>query len=674
MNRRQFFQKTIPLGLYPLVAGSLPISSLAATSPLTINPCNVTDRSMVVIYLGGGNDIINTAIPLNQMSDYANNRPDIYIPENELITLDSTLSDSQQLGLHPSLTGFKSLYDQGELSIVQRVGYGSPNRSHFKALDNLLTGSGGGTNNQTGLWGRFLKDRYPSYNGNPFIGEPDPLGLLFGKMNKTGFHTFEQHAYEMNLSGQDPAGFYTLISSLSGEPIPTIPMTEHGGFLSHIAEIENSVNVYAERISHTFNSGANSSSAAYPDSSLGNQLKTIARMLSGGSRTKVFMATTGGFDTHVNMVDSSDAKTGKHAGLLGNVGNSIHAFQNDLKNLGLDSNVMTVVFSEFSRKIVQNSNYGLDHGTLSSMFVIGKGVEAGIIGDNIQLNDQDKRGAANPNQLQHDYRQVYSTLMQDWLGANDPSLDATFSNPSLYSQKINLVNESSLIPASCYYTPQAPIVCACIQVKLTLEGFYDTVQQTMTTNLVDSGLIPTTQPYAAAPFGYSGSESVVTFPADTVDWLFVELRNGADLSQIVAQKVVLLRKDGFVMETDGTPGVSFDGVTEGHYHLAVFHRNHLGVISSDSVLMDAPSFIYDFTAGAHTAAGEGQLKYLGTTWALFSGDVDKNQIIDNQDFNVLEENTGSTGLYHTADMNGDGNIDNQDYNLWFANRSKLGNL
>ncbi len=674
MKRRDFFRTAAPLGLYPVLSGSLPMRTLAATSPFLFDPCDVTDRSMVIIFLNGGNDIMNTLVPLNQLSEYAQVRPDIRLPESSLITLDGTLPDNRQLGLHPSLTGFKNLYDEGMLNIVQRVGYELPNKSHFKALDNWLTGSGGAQQNlPTGFMGRFLQDRYPGYNGNPFLGEPDPLGILFGSMNKTGFHTFEQHSYEINLSGQDPAGFFSLISSLSGQPIMNIPDTEQGEMLRHIAEIENSVNVYAQRISETFNNGLNSS-AAYPNSSLGNQLKTIARMLNGGSRTKLFMATTGGFDTHVNEVLEDDTTTGNHANLMKNVGDSVKAFQDDLVAMSLDSNVVTVIFSEFARKIIQNDSLGTDHGTLGSIFVVGKGVEGGVLGDNINIEEQDNQGAAHPSQLQNDYRSVFASLMQNWLGASDTSLDATFLSPAYYASLPTLINTNNIVPSSCYHEPDTPIVCACVQVKLLLEGLYDDSTQTMRTTLNDNGLLPMQQPYGTSPFNYSGMETVATLPADVVDWVLLELRDAEDLNIVVARKAVLLKDNGFVVEADGIPGVIFDGVTDGSYHLAVFHRNHLGVISSEPILVNAPSFIYDFTKSDLTASGEAQLKKVGMAWCMMAGDSDGNNLIDNRDFNISEQNDGQSAVYHTADLNADGEVNAADYDLWFENRSKLGEL
>ena len=674
MDRRKFIQQSASLGLFPLVVNGMPFQSLASTTPFNLNPCDVTDRSVVIIFLNGGNDIINTAVPLNQFSDYANFRPSIYLPENSLLTLDNNLPDTQALGLHPSMGAFKNLYDDGLLTLVQGVGYDQPNRSHFKSTENWLTGSGGNLPNLGDGWiARFLNDRYPGYSGTPFDGEPDPLGLLLGNTISTGFHSIEEHRLEINLSGQDPAGFYTLISSLGGAPIPSIPDTEHGNMLAYLETISSSVNVYASRISETFNNGTNS--ATYPDSSLANQLKTVARMLNGGSRTKVFMLSKGGWDNH-NFINTPGATTeGTHANLLGDLSNSVGAFQEDLQTLGLGDKVLTVIFSEFGRKIIQNGSQGTDHGTLSSMFLVGNGVEGGVVGNNINLSDQDNPGAPNPSQIQYDYRQVFSSVIQDWLGANDDSLQSTFINNQYYNNRPNLINASNLVPEQCYYTPQIPTSCACIQVRVILEGYYETGTQQMRTQLSSLNLLPATQPYNTAPFNYNGTETFTTIPDDTVDWLLLELREADNISNVAARKAVLLRKDGYVMDTEGVQGVSFDNVPDGTYNLAVYHRNHLAVLSADPIPTNAPtSFVYDFTTGVGKAEGDNQLKQVGDKWAMIAGDTDNNQIVNNQDYNYWKQQSGQSAQYSKADISGDGQVDGSDLPFWEGNRSKLGQL
>lgn len=665
-----------PLGMMPLLGAGLPIKTLSATSPYLLNPCDVTDRSIVIVYLSGGNDIFNTNVPLDQYSDYANHRPDLAIPESSLITLDSTLPANQQIGLNPALTPFKDLYDNGKLAVVQGVGYPQMNRSHFKSKQNWWEGSAGSEQYNTGWVGRFLDDRYPSYAGIPFTNEPDPLGMLFGNMNEAGFHTFSEHSYEITMSGQDSNGFFSVISSLTGDPIPNIPNTHHGNMLQFLENMAASLNLYAGRVQQVFNSGTNDGGANYPDSGLGNQLKTVAKLLSGGSRTKIFMVSKGGFDNHAGLINAGNTTQGKHADLLSDTFTSIKSFQDDLTAQGLDDNVMTIVFSEFGRKVIQNGSLGCDHGSLSNMFIVGKGVEAGVVGNNMDLTNL-SGGAPHNNQLQNTYHKVYATLLQDWLGASDTSVnDNIFNNAAspYTSQKLNLINTSNIVPPGCYFTPIVVTGCACMQVKVFLEGFFDAGMGEMKTDLGSSATFPSTQPYNFAPFNYSGTENFSTLPPDTVDWLLLELRDANDFSNVIERQAVLLRKDGFIMQADGTLGANFENVVVGDYHLAVFHRNHLAILSANRVELDNTTLVQDFTLSTSSAYGENQLKSVGSIYTLFAGDISANHIIDNADYNYHQTNQGAGIGYDKGDLNGDENIDTNDYDLWFGNRYKLGKV
>lgn len=664
------------MGMMPLLGTGLPLRSIAATNPAIANPCNVTDRSLVIVYLNGANDIFNTNVPLDRYSEYYNHRPNLALPENQLITLDASLPSDQQIGLHPVMTAFKNLYDEGKLTVVQGTGYQSQSRSHFTGLKNWLQGNGGPQKYNTGWLGRFLNDRYPSYAGLPFLNEPDPLAMLFGRMNDTGFHSTAEHLFEMTMSGKDANDFYSVISTLTGEPIANVPSTDHGNMLQFLENVASSLNVYAGRVQQVFSAGANSANVTYPDSDLANQLKTVSKMLSGGSRTKVFMVSKGGFDNHATLVDPTDVLGGKHPGLLSDTFNSIKAFQDDLMEQGLEDNVMTLVFSEFGRKIIQNGSYGCDHGTLNSMFLIGKGVEPGVVGTNINITDLVK-GAPNNIHLQNSSQQVYTTVMQDWLGANDDSIDNNiFYNASspYTAQKLNLINGANAVPSNCYFTPEVITACACMQVRVYLEGFYDGTLGEMKTDLANAASFPSSQPYNTAPFNYAGAEQFTTIPANAVDWLLMELRDAGDLSHVIERQAVLLRKDGFVMQPDGTPGVNFAAVPTGDYHLAVFHRNHLAVLSADVIELDNVNFIMDFTQSGIAALGEDQLKPINGIYALLAGDISANHIIDNADHNYYQLNQGTGVGYEVGDLNGDEKVDAMDYDLWFENRFKLGKM
>ena len=211
-----------------------------------------------------------------------------------------------------------------------------------------------------------------------------------------------------------------------------------------------------------------------------------------------------------------------------------------------------------------------------------------------------------------------------------------------------------------------------MQVKVALEGFYDTATSEMSTTLASSATFPTSQPYSAAPFNYAGTESFTALPADAVDWLLLELREADNFEVVVARQAVLLRKDGFIMQTDGTSGVSFANVPSASYHLAIFHRNHLGVMSSLPVALDASNYVYDFTQADWKAYGNQQLKSVGNIYALFAGDMNGDNIINNQDYNYYKLNAGSNVGYAIADIDGDNDANTQDHDLWFGNRSKIG--
>ena len=671
MKRRDFLHAGLTSAVAPVFLNGYGLNSISAS----ITPaatCNFSDRTLVIIYLAGANDIINTAVPLDQFSAYAGHRNDIQLPEASLLRLDDSLmGTSQDLGLHPALTSFKDLYDSGKLSLIQRAGYPVPNRSHFAAEDILLKGIDGTLANNSveeGWIGRFLKDKYPTYKGIPFGTELDPLGIILGATPSTGFHTIEDHTLEINLSGQDPAGFFNVISSLSGQAISQFPNSEYGQLLNYISVIEKSTQVYSERVSEVFNLGNNLTT--YPATSLGNQLKTVARFLSGGSGTKVFMARKGGWDNHVNEVVANNTVIGTHANLLTDLGDSVKAFQDDLQALGISDRVTTVVFSEFGRKVIQNGSYGTDHGTLSTMYVVGDHVNAGVYGDNIDLSDIDSQGAANPAQLEHDYRSVYGSLLQDWLGASDASLLSAFPNtpPATVLQNVPIINTINAADSACYFNPVQPISMF-LNIKFFLEGYYDTSTGEMRTDLLDQGLLPYNQPFGDTRYSYFGTEQVSTFPNDTVDWVLIELWN--ELNLVVNRKAVLLRKDGRITDFNGLYSVPFSSMHPERFRIAVFHRSHLGVLSKNSIIPENNAGRAVNITSMNSVFGTNQLKAVGSTYALIAGDLDQNGIINSGDYSLWKRSE-DVGGYRTTDLNGDGMTDEGDYLLFDNNRSRLG--
>lgn len=453
MKRRNFIKLTSTASALSL----MPTDVFALFKAAGMESCpNINGKKIVLIQLAGANDGLNTTVPLNQYDIYSNLRPTIKLSDsgaNGIINLDTTLNLSDQIGLHPSLTGFKSLYDSGLMRVIQGVGYPIQDKSHFKSTDLWLSGGDGTPANNvsdSGWVGRFLENYYAD-----FLNANFPLGIQLGSSeNSLGFHGEVEHGLSLNINGQDPSGFYSVINGLGGAAPTTIPNSEYGDLLRFILDNDTSSNTYAQTISAAFNSGSNS--LTYPSTSLSNQLKTVARFISGGLQTKVYLVKIGGFDTHdLQVASNTTSHLGKHADLLTDISESIKAFITDMNNQNKGEDLIAVTFSEFGRKAGENGNLGTDHGEIAPMFVFGKSISPGISGTNVDLSEAVSANNYQIKTVQHDYRRVFSTILQDWFGVNNSTLDLTFYNKTTQSgytnAKItNLMKSQNTVPSSCY--------------------------------------------------------------------------------------------------------------------------------------------------------------------------------------------------------------------------------
>jgi uncharacterized protein (DUF1501 family) len=453
MKRRNF----IKLGASASVLTMLPTEVFALFKSAGLSTCpNVNNRKIVLIQLSGANDGLNTVVPINQYSAYASLRPNIKLNEtgpNGIINLDTTLAIDNQIGLHPSLTGFKNMYDNGLMRVIQGVGYPIQNKSHFKSTDLWLTGGDGTIPNNlldSGWIGRFLENYYANYLTATF-----PLGIQLGSSdNSLGFHGEVEHGMSMNINGQDPSGFYSIINGLGGAAPTNIPASEYGDLIQFILNNDAATNLYAQAISTAFNNGSNSTT--YPSTDLANQLKTVARFISGGLQTKVYLVKLDGFDTHnLQVQDNSNTHIGTHANLMNKLSEAVNSFILDLNNQTLGDDVVAVTFSEFGRKAGENGNLGTDHGEIAPMFVFGSSINPGVSGTNVNLSEATSTNNYQIQTVQHDYRRVFGTILQDWFGTSTPTLDLTFydntNNVGFSGSKItNLMKSQSIVPISCY--------------------------------------------------------------------------------------------------------------------------------------------------------------------------------------------------------------------------------
>ncbi len=675
MKRRDFLRKSLAFGSGSLLFSQLPFRAFATAEMLPLLNCpDINDRILVTVFLKGGNDGVNTLIPISQYDTYSQYRPGIRISDtgtNSFIPLDNTMPLADQIGLHPAMTAFKSMYDDAKVRVLQGVGYPNINGSHFKSTDLWMAGGDGtpANFNLDGGWmGRFLDTVFPGLYGTPIAEYQDPLGIQLGDRKPAlSYYNHGGSFVAANLSQQEPGGLYDSIQGIGAAPHDNVPATEFGSQLDYIMQVENSTNVYAQRIQDVFNSGVNSS-VVYPQTDLGNQLKTVAKLISGGCKTKVYMVHIDGFDTHAAQADSGSPHLGRHTELLSELCDAIKAFHDDLSILGHEQKVLTATFSEFGRQVIENGSLGTDHGTLGPMFLFGSSVEPGVSGTNVDLLDINNAGKPNESQMQYDYRAVFRTLIQNWLGASDTVVASTlFGAHALIP---SLVNTNYVVDPTCYvdtYIPQIQL-----RAKVFLEGFYDTTLGEMHTELRNQGLLPTTQPFNQAPFNYEGTETVQVMAPDITDWVLTELRDASDINIVVKKQAGLLRSNGDLMDISGLQGITYRNVNAGNYHLVIYHRNHIAVASSVSIDSNGGA-IYDFTTSASSALGVGQLKDLGGgVFGMFAGDFDANGKNDVADSALWEANPAKIGGYTNIDGDGNGVVNVQDYNLWKRNQTQTG--
>ena len=355
---------------------------------------------LVIIQLAGGNDGLNTVIPAENDTYFAK-RPDIAIKKVDALALKNGMY------LHPSMTGIKSLYDQGNVAIVQNVGYANPNRSHFRATDIWNTGSDANVVWEEGWAARYLAEKYPLY---PISMPSQPMAIQLGSVESL---LFQSDIGRYGTVFEDPNLFYQLVSgTLSDDEIP--PATLAGDELAFLKQVSSASLQYSTIIRDRALKGANS--VTYPATNLAKQLGIVAKLISGGLETPVYLCTIGGFDTHANQLN-------QHANLWKQISDAVTAFQKDLKTQNKADKVTLMTFSEFGRRVNQNGTTGTDHGTAAPLFVIGNTVRGGLIGDNPNLLNLDSNGDLKAN---FDYRQVYSTILSDHLGLSTTSTAGIF--------------------------------------------------------------------------------------------------------------------------------------------------------------------------------------------------------------------------------------------------------
>ncbi len=384
IKRREFIQ----VGSLATASLMLPKFLKAFERPMMVPPGN---KVVVVIQFSGGNDGLNTVIPIRN-DIYYNARPKLGI------TKDLALPLTDEVGLNPALIGLKQLYDDGSLGILNSVGYPNPDRSHFRSMDIWQTASNSNQFLTSGWIGRYL-DAQCSGCDKPTqaLEIDDILSLALKGENNNG------------LAFKDPRRLY---SSSNEKYFKDINADHHRS--------EETADYLYKTMSETLSSAdyifqqskLHPTAETYPGTELGKDLKTIASLILSDINTKLYYVSLGSFDTHVNQ-DNQQKR------LFTEFSDAITAFTSDLKKNNRFDDVLMFTFSEFGRRVSQNASGGTDHGTANNVFLISGGLkQKGIINPMPDLSDLDEGDL----KYKIDFKSVYATVLDKWLGADDKSI------------------------------------------------------------------------------------------------------------------------------------------------------------------------------------------------------------------------------------------------------------
>lgn len=391
IKRREF------LKLGSLATASLFVPRLLNAMGTTQNVVPRGNKVLVVLQLTGGNDGLNTVIPVRN-DIYYKLRPSLALSKEKVLLL------TDDVAIHPELSFFRSLYDEGNLSILNSVGYPEPDRSHFRSMDIWQSASESNEVWQTGWLGRYLDAQCRSCDlPTQAIEIDDTLSLaLKGDIQKA-------------IALQDPK---QLFNNSNKDYLRKLSSAHQ--YDQHHLEHERPVDYLYKTMAGTLSSAdyifekskAKATAATYPATQLGKSLKTIASLILSDINTQVYYVSVGSFDTHVNQ----DKQQGK---LFKQINDATAAFTQDLKANNRFEDVLLFTFSEFGRRVAQNASNGTDHGTANNMFFIGGGLkEKGVLNalpDLEDLQDGDLK-------YKVDFKSVYATVLKNWLGADDRTI------------------------------------------------------------------------------------------------------------------------------------------------------------------------------------------------------------------------------------------------------------
>jgi uncharacterized protein (DUF1501 family) len=407
VSRRLFIRDGVTTVTLGLAAPSF-LSAIAQAQGLP-------SRRLVVIYLGGGNDALNTLIPY-QDGAYYNRRPTIAVPAGQVLQV-GTDAAGRTLGLHPRLGGLLNIFNEGRLALVQRTGYPNSSRSHFEATD--IWGTANPQSSTGSGWlGRYLDtlprplDALAAWNTT---GET-PRALLSGQSGVPAIPNATTYTYASPNRGAAAAEERAAAQAMTVNPATGRP---------HLALVNSTSRGAIQTLDRVAQATSYTPTIVYPNNAFGAALRTVAGAVVRGVGSRVFWVQTGGFDTHAEQ----GASGGAYGNLMGTLGDGLWAFYSDVRNQGLANDTTVIVFSEFGRRISENGSGGTDHGAAGLMMALGGMVRGGLYGTSASLAPGSPTLENNSGDVRHetDFRSVYARVLDQWLGVNSvPILNGDF--------------------------------------------------------------------------------------------------------------------------------------------------------------------------------------------------------------------------------------------------------
>jgi uncharacterized protein (DUF1501 family) len=408
MNRRNFLQKSALT-----TAGSLLIPNFLKAYELDRMgiPAD-SSKILVVVQLSGGNDGLNTIIPYRN-DIYYRERPTLAVPTDKVLKM------NDELGLNPALESLHALYDDGQMTLINNVGYPNPDRSHFRSMDIWHTASDSNQYLNTGWLGRYLdaqcEGKPANRKGVPYraLEVDDTLSLSMKGAQINGLAVLDPKKLFNQTRGELVKGLSTATPTDAG----------HG----NVAYLYKTLAETVSSAEYVYNKAkAVKATRTYPASELGSRLKTVSELIQAGVATSVYYVSIGSFDTHINQPAQQER-------LLRQYAEAVRAFMDDLKIADRQQDVLLMTFSEFGRRVKQNASNGTDHGTANNVLLFGgRGADVAAR-SHATRSDATRSGVINPapnltdldeGDLKYtvDFRSIYATLLRDWLKADDTAI------------------------------------------------------------------------------------------------------------------------------------------------------------------------------------------------------------------------------------------------------------